>query len=129
MWAHSVNVAGFRHALVDHLYGTARLAQRFAEPFGAGDAAFFAGLAHDAGKASCSWQQALLRAEAAHGRVGVDHKTLGVHLAGARQAGLVQLAAWTPRRIGSAGRQRSARRLGAGVWWHRARHRGPPHEQ
>jgi CRISPR-associated endonuclease/helicase Cas3 len=90
MWAHSANAEGNRHALVDHLHGTARLAQQFAEPFGGGDAAFFAGLAHDAGKASCAWQQGLLRAEAAGGRVGVDHKTLGVHLAGARQAGLLQ---------------------------------------
>jgi CRISPR-associated endonuclease/helicase Cas3 len=91
MWAHSANAAGHRHALVDHLYGTASLAQQFAEPFGGGDAAFFAGLAHDAGKAWCSWQQGLVRAEAAGGRVGVDHKTLGVHLAGARRAGLLQL--------------------------------------
>jgi CRISPR-associated endonuclease/helicase Cas3 len=91
MWAHSANKDGNRHALVDHLHGTAQLAQQFAEPFGGGDAAFFAGLAHDAGKASCSWQQGLLRAEATGGRVGVDHKTLGVHLAGGRQAGLLQL--------------------------------------
>jgi len=90
MWAHSANAEGTRHALVDHLHGTARLAQQFAEPFGGGDAAFFAGLAHDAGKASCSWQQGLLRAEADRGVVGLDHKTLGVHLAGARQAGLLQ---------------------------------------
>jgi CRISPR-associated endonuclease Cas3-HD len=95
MWAHSANEEGNRHALVDHLHGTARrgtarLAQQFAEPFGGGDAAFFAGLAHDAGKASCSWQEGLLRVEADRGRVGVDHKTLGVHLAGARQAGLLQ---------------------------------------
>jgi hypothetical protein len=46
MWANSANAAGHRHALVDHLYGTARLAQEFAEPFGGGDAAFLAGLAH-----------------------------------------------------------------------------------
>jgi CRISPR-associated endonuclease/helicase Cas3 len=92
MWAHSTNEQGQWHALVDHLYGTARLARRFAEPFGAGEAAFFAGLAHDAGKASSAWQQGLLRAAARRGRVGIDHKTLGVHLAGARQAGVLQLA-------------------------------------
>jgi CRISPR-associated endonuclease/helicase Cas3 len=91
MWAHSANAGGNRHTLLDHLHGTARLARQFAEPFGGGDAAFFAGLAHDAGKASCSWQQGLLRVEAERGRVGVDHKTLGVLLAGARQAGLLQL--------------------------------------
>jgi CRISPR-associated endonuclease/helicase Cas3 len=91
MWEHSANAAGHRHALVDHLHGTAQLARQFAEPFGADEAAFFAGLAHDAGKASVSWQQGLLQAEATGGRVGVDHKTLGVHLAGARGAGLLQL--------------------------------------
>jgi CRISPR-associated endonuclease Cas3-HD len=89
MWAHSANAAGRRHALVDHLHGTAQLAQQFAEPFGA--AAFYAGLTHDSGKASVSWQQGLLQAEATRGRVGVDHKTLGIHLAGARGAGLLQL--------------------------------------
>jgi CRISPR-associated endonuclease/helicase Cas3 len=91
MWAHSPNVHGDWHALVDHLQGTARLARQFAEPFGGGDAAFFAGLAHDAGKASDAWQQGLLQAEAAGSRVGVEHKTLGVYLAGARRAGLLQL--------------------------------------
>jgi CRISPR-associated endonuclease/helicase Cas3 len=91
MWAHSANAAGHRHTLVDHLHGTAQLAQQFAEPFDAGEAAFYAGLAHDAGKASVSWQQGLLQAEASRGRVGVDHKTLGVRLAGARGAGLLQL--------------------------------------
>jgi CRISPR-associated endonuclease/helicase Cas3 len=92
MWAHSANTVGDRHLLVDHLYGTAALARRFAEPFGAGDAAYFAGLAHDAGKASCAWQDGLLRAEADGDRVGVDHKTLGVELAGERGVGLLQFA-------------------------------------
>jgi CRISPR-associated endonuclease/helicase Cas3 len=80
-WAHSVNQAGVRHALVDHLRGTAELAARFAEAFGAGDAGQLLGLAHDAGKASCAWQEGLVRAEAEGGRVGLDHKALGVYLA------------------------------------------------
>lgn len=92
MWAHSRNARGDRHRLVDHLYGTANLARAFAEPFSGGEAAFFAGLAHDAGKASCEWQAGLIRAEATRGKVGLDHKTLGVELAGARGAGLLQFA-------------------------------------
>ena len=84
MWAHSSNAAGVRHALAGHLYGTAELAGGFAAAFGAQDAGYFLGLAHDAGKASCSWQEGLTRAEAAGGRVGVDHKTLGVYLAAGR---------------------------------------------
>ena len=87
MWAHSLNAAGVRHALTDHLHGTAELAGGFAAAFGARDAGYFLGLAHDAGKASCSWQEGLARAEKTGGRVGVDHKTLGVYLADQPRAG------------------------------------------
>src|SRR5436305_15155237 len=92
MWAHSLNAAGVRHALADHLYGTAELAGGFAAAFGARDAGYFLGLAHDAGKASCSWQDGLARAERTGGRVGVDHKTLGVYLADRRGLGIAQFA-------------------------------------
>jgi CRISPR-associated endonuclease/helicase Cas3 len=92
MWAHSPNAAGVRHALAGHLYGTAELAGGFAAAFGAQDAGYFLGLAHDAGKASCSWQEGLTRAEAAGGRVGVDHKTLGVYLAAGRGLACAQFA-------------------------------------
>lgn len=92
MWAHSSNAAGVRHSLADHLYGTAALAGEFASAFGAGDAGHFLGLAHDAGKASCSWQEGLARAEKTGGRVGEDHKTLGVYLADRRGLGLAQYA-------------------------------------
>ncbi len=92
MWAHSLNAAGVRHALTDHLYGTAELAGGFAAAFGARDAGYFLGLAHDAGKASCCWQEGLARAERTGGRVGVDHKTLGVYLAASRGLGIAQFA-------------------------------------
>ena len=92
MWAHSLNAAGVRHSLTDHLYGTAELAGGFAAAFGARDAGYFLGLAHDAGKASCNWQEGLARAEKTGGRVGVDHKTLGVYLADRRGLGIAQFA-------------------------------------
>lgn len=38
------------------------------------------GLFHDAGKASCAWQQRLVTVEATGGRVGVPHKELGARL-------------------------------------------------
>ncbi|WP_462166195.1 CRISPR-associated helicase Cas3' [Frankia sp. AiPs1] len=91
MWAHSVNSTGVRHHLVDHLEGTASLAERFASVFGAGPAGRFLGLAHDTGKASCAWQQRLLLAESTGGRVGFEHKSLGVLLARRRGAAALGL--------------------------------------
>jgi CRISPR-associated endonuclease/helicase Cas3 len=81
LWAHSVNGAGRRHSLVDHLRGTAKLARRFASPFGAGDLAKYLGLVHDVGKAGCAWQQRLPTAERDGTRVGVPHKEPGTWLA------------------------------------------------
>jgi CRISPR-associated endonuclease/helicase Cas3 len=92
MWAHSVNADGRRHALVDHLRGTAELAERFAEPFDAGRGAWWLGLLHDAGKASCAWQEGLLRTEVADGPVGIEHKLLGARLARVRGLGLLAMA-------------------------------------
>ncbi len=95
VWAHSANGAGVRHLLVDHLEGTAALAEGFAGAFGAGPAGRFLGLDHDAGKGSCAWQEGLLRAEVTGGRVGWDHKSMAVELAGRRGAdlpGLLELA-------------------------------------
>ncbi|HEY9475508.1 MAG TPA: CRISPR-associated helicase Cas3' [Mycobacteriales bacterium] len=80
VFAHSANLSGKRHALVDHLHGTAALAERFAGVFGAGALGRLLGLSHDAGKVSCAWQHGLLRAEASNGKVGIDHKSLGVRL-------------------------------------------------
>lgn len=50
------------------------------------------GLLHDTGKASCAWQEGLLRAETDCGRVGIDHKSLGARLALDRGLGLFALA-------------------------------------
>jgi len=82
LWAHSGNEAGRRHALVDHLRGTAALARRFTSVFAAEGLGWLLGLCHDVGKASCAWQEGLIRAEAADGRsrVGVGHKSLGVSI-------------------------------------------------
>lgn len=81
-WAHSRNGMGCRHALEDHLCGTAVLASGFAEAFGAGELAGYLGLVHDVGKASCVWQRGLSRAEREGGRVGIDHKSVGAWLTG-----------------------------------------------
>jgi CRISPR-associated endonuclease/helicase Cas3 len=81
-----------RHSLTDHLRGTAELAGGFAAAFGARDAGYFLGLAHDAGKASCSWQEGLAEAEKTGGKVGIDHKTLGVYLAANRGLEIAQFA-------------------------------------
>lgn len=91
LWAHSRNNRGVRHALDDHLRGTAELARGFAEVFGAGELAGYLGLTHDVGKAACVWQEGLERAERTAGRVGVDHKTVGAWLA-AQQVGAFALA-------------------------------------
>ncbi|MFI7052262.1 CRISPR-associated helicase Cas3' [Streptosporangium canum] len=90
LWAHSVNNAGRRHALSDHLRDTAVLAGDFAEVFSARDLAAYLGLVHDVGKGGCGWQEGLLRAEAAGGRVidpqgrSIDHKAAGTWLAAHR---------------------------------------------
>jgi CRISPR-associated endonuclease/helicase Cas3 len=94
LWAHSAPCAGrARHPLVDHLQGTADLAERFAELFGAGALARYAGLIHDVGKAAPDWQARLAEVEAldhqaaAMGRggrrtpVGIDRKMAGSWLA------------------------------------------------
>jgi CRISPR-associated endonuclease/helicase Cas3 len=80
------------HCLDDHLRSTAELASRFAEPFGGGQVAWWLGLLHDVGKASCEWQ-ARLREVAGAGRpVGVPHKLLGARLAQDRGLGSFALA-------------------------------------
>ena len=82
LFAHSANSQGERHLLVDHLRSVARLARRFAAPFGAADLAFLAGLWHDVGKADPLWQRRLIEAEAGkRGRIGIDHKGAGALLA------------------------------------------------
>ena len=79
--AHSANGGGMRHPLDAHLRGTAAPAREFAERFDAADLAAYLGLVHDVGKADCAWQERLAAAEAARGRVGIDHKMAGTWLA------------------------------------------------
>ncbi|MDR0285329.1 MAG: CRISPR-associated endonuclease Cas3'', partial [Propionibacteriaceae bacterium] len=70
------------HSLRDHLLVTSWLAEQFAQPFGGGSVARFAGLVHDAGKAVDDVQRALRRAAKDHRRrLGVPHKEEGAELA------------------------------------------------
>lgn len=64
------------HGLLDHLKSTAALAQAFADSFGAGRAAFLAGLLHDLGKYNPRFQKRLEGAD-----IRVDHSTAGARLA------------------------------------------------
>lgn len=80
VWAHSRNVSGDRHLLVDHSRGTAELAKRFGAAFGAADLSYAAGLVHDIGKLVTPWQNYLLAAEAGIRLAKVDHKTFGAAL-------------------------------------------------
>ncbi|MGH4027143.1 MAG: CRISPR-associated helicase Cas3', partial [Pseudonocardiaceae bacterium] len=67
-------------------------ARQFAEPFGAGELAAAAGLLHDAGKATCVWQDKLLAVENTGRPVGCDHKSLGARvLAGARREAAITI--------------------------------------
>jgi CRISPR-associated helicase Cas3/CRISPR-associated endonuclease Cas3-HD len=90
IWAHSPNSAGLWHGLGDHLRNTAELASRFAEPFNGGQVAWWLGLLHDAGKASCEWQARLREVAGSNRPVGLPHKFLGAQLA--RDRGLASFA-------------------------------------
>lgn len=72
--------------LEEHLRKVAEMARQFAEPFGAGDWAYLAGLWHDLGKYSCEFQNRLFamsdpdaHIEARPGRP--DHSTAGAQQA------------------------------------------------
>ncbi|MBF6590820.1 MAG: CRISPR-associated endonuclease Cas3'', partial [Ktedonobacterales bacterium] len=81
--AHTKNKLGQRQDLLDHLTRVADLARGFAEPLGAGDLAYYAGLLHDIGKYNPVFQRYLLEAEAGttRQRHGPDHKGAGATLA------------------------------------------------
>lgn len=66
---------GREQSVEAHLLGTAKLAKQFAESFGAGSDAAFAGLLHDIGKCTAGFQARL------HGGARVDHATAGAKAA------------------------------------------------
>ena len=66
---------GREQSVEAHLLGTAKLAKQFAESFGAGSDAAFAGLLHDIGKCTAGLQARL------HGGARVDHATAGAKAA------------------------------------------------
>lgn len=79
---HSPNQGGDWHLLADHLEATAALAAGFGASFGLSDPAWWAGLWHDIGKASCTFQGYLNAAASDAGRARArfpdrDHKTAG----------------------------------------------------
>lgn len=61
-----------QQSVEDHLTGTAKLAQTFADAFGAGEYGYCVGTLHDAGKFSREFQAHIL-----HGGPKVDHSTAG----------------------------------------------------
>ena len=71
-FAHSKNDQGLWDPLRVHLKGVAERARGFAEVFGAGDAAFLAGLLHDLGKYGDLFQRRLKGLES-----GLDHWSMG----------------------------------------------------
>jgi CRISPR-associated endonuclease/helicase Cas3 len=82
-WAHTPNTEGDWHDLADHLTAVAEMARSFAEPFGGGETAYWAGLWHDLGKFHPEFQGYLAACERAR-REGepaparsVDHKGAG----------------------------------------------------
>lgn len=79
-WAHSCNVVGERHRLVDHLRGTAELASGFGSELGWERLCFVAGLLHDVGKVVRPWQDYLLASEAGLRVRTVNHKSSGANL-------------------------------------------------
>ncbi|MGM0348441.1 CRISPR-associated helicase Cas3' [Streptomyces sp. Adlamb9] len=94
LYAHSrSSVSGARHTLSDHLRGSAALARRFGEVFGAGELAEYLALVHDVGKGCCAWQDGLLQKAEPEGKpVGIPHKEAGTRLA-AEYAGMPFAAA------------------------------------
>ena len=76
--AHSLNKAGKRQTLAEHLGNVATLAEKFAAAFGEEAAARFVALVHDIGKARGTWQERLMQLEAglkpAFDETKSDHK-------------------------------------------------------
>lgn len=83
LYAHSANSQGQRHRLIDHLKEVARLAKKFADKFGAGELAYWAGLWYDVGKFHPAFQEYLRKCQIEPGKThrGPDHKGAGALLA------------------------------------------------
>ncbi|NIA11867.1 MAG: CRISPR-associated helicase Cas3' [Nitrospiraceae bacterium] len=85
--AHTPGKTGEWHRLTDHLQAVAERARSFAEPFGAGDIAYWLGLLHDIGKFNPGFQSYLREAESArkNNRTspmrGPDHSSAGMVVA------------------------------------------------
>jgi len=79
LYAHTPNDDGQWHALADHLENVATLAAGHAAAFGSADAAWWAGILHDAGKASVAFQDYLRLCFEQPNRkhTTVDHKGAG----------------------------------------------------
>ena len=71
-YAHITNDDNRRQTVDEHLAGTAKLAKKFAESFGAGEYGYCAGELHDAGKYSEEFQRHILQ-----NGPKVDHSTAG----------------------------------------------------
>ena len=69
--AHIAPDGSRKQTVLEHLQGTARLAEAFAQPFGGQEQARLAGLLHDIGKYSAAFQRRLA------GGPKVDHSTAG----------------------------------------------------
>lgn len=82
LYAHSSSSQSqVRHPLEDHLRGSAELAHRFGEVFGAGELARYLALVHDVGKGCQLWQDRLVRYAEPYGKpVGIPHKGAGADL-------------------------------------------------
>lgn len=79
--AHSLNKAGKRQTLAEHLNNVAALTQEFAAIFGEEGVARFIALIHDIGKAKGTWQERLMQLERglrpAFDETKSDHKMAG----------------------------------------------------
>lgn len=81
------------HKLDAHIFAVARLAQEFAEPFGAGELAYWIGIWHDVGKCNPAFQEYLKHCwlDPNHRGHGPDHKAAGAIYAQQRIAALALL--------------------------------------
>ena len=88
LMAHTPNEGGAWHPLAEHLMSVASMAREFGEPLGLGEAAYWTGLWHDVGKASCTFQDYLTACASGDPAPRTrfaqrDHKRAGVSLASA----------------------------------------------